>query len=192
MILQTVQLAKRRGRRTPRREGRHRATRAGSTGCAVRTNRHGYLAFRLRFDARQSQEGAALRDPHEHRERVEDRARGLIERSATGFSTTCDARLDVLVSVPAPRPPAFVFALCDRCAGAHLPPAATRSRCGSSRSKRTRRPPSRGRDGSDRQTVQIGLTALVVACSGVLVRMSGGASRACDPPARRGGDRAGR
>ena len=48
-------------------------------GCTVRTNRHGYLAFRLRFDGRQSHEGTALRDTPENRERVEDRAR-VIDR----------------------------------------------------------------------------------------------------------------
>jgi integrase len=43
-------------------------------GCSVRTNRHGYLCFRLYFDGLESHEGTAWRDTPENRAKVERRA----------------------------------------------------------------------------------------------------------------------
>ena len=53
-------------------------------GCTVRRNRHGYLAWRLRFDGRQSHEGTALLDTPENRRRVEDRARVIDQEIRDG------------------------------------------------------------------------------------------------------------
>lgn len=46
-------------------------------GCSVRTNRHGYLAFRLRFQGLESHEGTKLRDTPENRRKIEVRARAI-------------------------------------------------------------------------------------------------------------------
>ena len=46
-------------------------------GCSVRTNRHGYLAFRLRFQGLESHEGTKLRDTPENRRKIEARARAI-------------------------------------------------------------------------------------------------------------------
>src|SRR5581483_2491202 len=44
-------------------------------GCSLRKNRHGYLAFRLRFSGRESHEGTKLKDTAENRRKAEARAR---------------------------------------------------------------------------------------------------------------------
>ena len=53
-------------------------------GCSVRKNRHGYLAFRLRFDDRESHEGTKLKDSPENRRRVEERARVIDQEIRDG------------------------------------------------------------------------------------------------------------
>ena len=53
-------------------------------GCSVRTNRHGYLAFRLYFQGLQSHEGTKLRDTPENRRRVDARARAIDEEIRDG------------------------------------------------------------------------------------------------------------
>jgi hypothetical protein len=47
-------------------------------GCSVRTNRHGYLAFRLRFAGLESHEGTKLKATAENRRKAEARA-GVID-----------------------------------------------------------------------------------------------------------------
>ena len=46
-------------------------------GCSVRTNRHGYLAFRLFFQGLESHEGTKLKDTPPNRRRVEARAQAI-------------------------------------------------------------------------------------------------------------------
>ncbi len=53
-------------------------------GCTVRTNRHGYLAFRLYFDGLESHEGTKLRDTPQNREKVRARARLIAQEIRDG------------------------------------------------------------------------------------------------------------
>lgn len=53
-------------------------------GCFFRTNRHGYLAFRLYFDGIESHEGTSLRDTPENRRRVSTRARAIDQEIRDG------------------------------------------------------------------------------------------------------------
>ena len=43
-------------------------------GCRIRVNRHGYLAYRLRWNGRESHEGTGLRDTPKNRATLEARA----------------------------------------------------------------------------------------------------------------------
>ena len=53
-------------------------------GCSVRTNRHGYLAFRLRFEGLESHEGTKLKATAENRRKAEARARVIDEEIRAG------------------------------------------------------------------------------------------------------------
>ena len=53
-------------------------------GCSVRTNRHGYLAFRLYFDGLESHEGTKLRATAENRRKAEARARVIDQEIRDG------------------------------------------------------------------------------------------------------------
>ena len=52
--------------------------------CHVKTNRHGYLAYRLYWQNRTSWEGTGLRDTPRNREKLEARARVITEEIAGG------------------------------------------------------------------------------------------------------------
>ena len=53
-------------------------------GCFVRTNRHGYLAFRLRFEGLESHEGTKLKATPENRRKAEARARVIDQEIRDG------------------------------------------------------------------------------------------------------------
>ena len=53
-------------------------------GCSVRTNRHGYLAFRLFFQGLESHEGTKLKDTPQNRRRVEARAQAIEDEIRDG------------------------------------------------------------------------------------------------------------
>jgi len=53
-------------------------------GCTVRTNRHGYLAYRLRWKGLESHEGTGLRDTPANRRKVEARAVVMSEEMRQG------------------------------------------------------------------------------------------------------------
>ena len=53
-------------------------------GCSVRTNRHGYLAFRLHFRGMESHEGTKLKDTPENRRKVEARVRVIDQEIREG------------------------------------------------------------------------------------------------------------
>lgn len=53
-------------------------------GCSVRTNRHGYLAFRLYFQGLESHEGTKLRDTPANRAKVEARAQVIEQEIREG------------------------------------------------------------------------------------------------------------
>ncbi len=53
-------------------------------GCFVRTNRHGYLAFRLRFEGLESHEGTKLKATPENRRKAEARARVIDQEIQDG------------------------------------------------------------------------------------------------------------
>ena len=53
-------------------------------GCSARTNRHGYLAFRLFFKGLESHEGTKLKDTAENRRKVEARARVIDQEIKDG------------------------------------------------------------------------------------------------------------
>jgi hypothetical protein len=57
-------------------------------GCFVRTNRHGYLAFRLYFGGMESHEGTKLKDTPQNRLKVEARVRVIDQEIREGVSTT--------------------------------------------------------------------------------------------------------
>ncbi len=52
--------------------------------CSVRTNRHGYLCFRLYFHGLESHEGTALKDTPENRLKVERRAEAITDEMESG------------------------------------------------------------------------------------------------------------
>jgi Arm DNA-binding domain len=52
--------------------------------CKVKPNRHGFLAFRLYWDGRQSWEGTGLKDTPKNRERMEARAVLISEEMERG------------------------------------------------------------------------------------------------------------
>jgi len=53
-------------------------------GCSIRSNRHGYLAFRLYFDGVESHEGTKLRDTPQNRDKVAARARVIAQEIRDG------------------------------------------------------------------------------------------------------------
>jgi hypothetical protein len=53
-------------------------------GCSVRTNRHGYLAFRLHFHGMESHEGTKFKDTPENRRKVEARVRVIDQEIRDG------------------------------------------------------------------------------------------------------------
>jgi integrase len=52
--------------------------------CAIRTNRHGYLAYRLRWNGLESHEGTGLRNTPGNRAKLEARARVISDEMKTG------------------------------------------------------------------------------------------------------------
>jgi integrase len=53
-------------------------------GCRIRVNRHGYLAYRLRWNGRESHEGTGLRDTPKNRATLEARACVITDEIRTG------------------------------------------------------------------------------------------------------------
>jgi integrase len=63
---------------------REQSDRDSPLGCSIRTDRHGYLAFRLVFDGLESHEGTGLEDTSENRRKAEDRARVIAQEIDDG------------------------------------------------------------------------------------------------------------